>query len=499
MKHILAIIVLLCAGVCQGHEAILHALDAAVVDAPRYHELRRARIDSARHGHSADTELRLCHMYVDFDTDSALLHLQRADSIAGIITPASTLQRIELYNSSLLMYKEAHELFESLDRSLLNDSLLMQYYTLGVQIYRNLEEMSADGAAKKSYAALKSAYRDSVLTLNPDATIILANKYADEGNYNKAAELMEKGLRNAPYSARNGAAYHVVAGIYGKQGRTDMQLEYLALAATADIHTGVREYLALPQLAAMLYERGDHERAYRYMRRSIDDATACKARSRMLEVSQVMPFIESAYTNRLLASRRWLTLTLLIAVALLGVLAASLAYARRRARQLHEARQREAEVNASLQRANEIKERYVTRFMNLSLDYLNKMDSYRAMLFKKAAARNFDILYDAISSTRYIDTEVTDFYRKFDEAFLELFPDFTDDLNCLLLPEYQIRLKNGNALTTELRVLALMKLGITDGDLIARFLRCSQSTVYNYRTRMRNRAVDRAKFEEFFN
>jgi hypothetical protein len=134
--------------------------------------------------------------------------------------------------------------------------------------------------------------------------------------------------------------------------------------------------------------------------------------------------------------------------------------------------------------------------MHLCLDYINKMENYRANLNKVARKRNFDELYDTIQSTRYINKEVNEFYNSFDEAFLHIYPNFLKDFNALLRPEAQVTLKKNERLNTELRIYALLKLGISDGTKVQEFLRCSSSTVYNYRTNMRNKAINRDSFEQ---
>ena len=124
------------------------------------------------------------------------------------------------------------------------------------------------------------------------------------------------------------------------------------------------------------------------------------------------------------------------------------------------------------------------------------MENYRKSLNKTAARRNFDELYEAIKSTRYINEEIGSFYANFDEAFLKIYPTFVEEVNNMLRPEEQIVTPSNDKLTTELRILALLRLGINDSKDIATFLRCSNSTIYNYRTKMRNKAIDRDSFEE---
>lgn len=481
----------------------LKALDKAVANRTEALGRRQHKIDSIA-SMLADSgtdsrrfalEMELSALYSDYMIDSALLHLDRADCIASmsrdtIAVLRAAMHRAGLYNSALMMYREAGNIFDAIDPSCLCPSDRSDYFTLGVQLYKNLEQLSPSGELRKKYADKKRIYRDSVLVLTPSAYIVHANQLMDQGRIADALELMLANTDTLASSEMNGAAYHVIANIYDRQGNISGHIRFLTRAALADLENGVREYLALPELALALYAQGDVDRAYRYMHRSIEDARTCNARIRLLEMASDIPVVDAAYNAMMSRSRKTLTVILCITVLLAILLSISLLYARRRNRLLHEARKNEAMINDCLRQANEVKEKYVVRYMNLSLGYLSKMDSYRAGLFKIAAKRNFDLLYDAIASTCYIDNELSDFYRGFDEAFLELFPDFVDNFNSRLRDGEKISLKSGERMNTELRIFALMKLGITDTSMIAKFLRCSSSTIYNYRTRIRKRTID---------
>lgn len=496
MKTCLTIIMLLVASLSCAAGRI-DELDAALRN--DYSGARRLRIDSLARADGSgtfDRHMHLSRLYSDFYIDSAVTYAERAleaatcrrDSIAAI------LRRAEVYNSSLMMYKEASDIFDSVRPDSADTTLALARYTLGVQLFRNLEAMCPDSAMTAHYAAIKRAYRDSVLRITPDAPLIRANALLDSGNPGGALDILLPMAGNESFSPDNGAVYHVIAGAYAAQGDTVRQIEYLAMAAQADIANGVREYLALPELALLLYRRGDIGRAYRYMQRATSDATACGARVRLLGMSSTMSVISAAYADLQQRNRINLIACISALALLLVMLIVSLAYAGRRNKLLAAARLRQEEANSALRNASRVKEKYVSRFMTLSLDYLDKMEHYRAELFKTAARRNFDALYKAISSTSYIDRETESFYANFDEAFLELYPGFVDSFNSLLRPEERITLPKEQRLNTELRIFALMELGITESADIARFLHCSQSTVYNYRTRYRNKAIDREHF-----
>ena len=488
----------------------LHRLDALVNDGGKAVMRRASQLDSLnlagycrawtpaqRYRH----EINMGNRYSDFNIDSALTHFHRAQRIAlatndSLMLDEARLRTASLYNSAGMMYKEAYGIFTDLHPDKLPDSLRVAYYTLGIQLYRNLAECSLDPQIAPEYDLLKKQYRDSLLSLNPDARFIIVNKLIDEGNYASAKKLMDDELRSDTVIGGSAAAYHVMARIHALQGNRNEQIQCLANAAVRDLSNGVREYIALPELAVALYEQGDIDRAYRYLHRSIDDAAACNAKIRTMEMSNTMPLIDAAYNARQSRLRHSLHIAIGVVMVLAVLLGIAVRIVVKRNRCLRQSHDRQLDINAQLSAANKAKEEYMTRFMNLSLEFLSKMENYRSYLSKVANKRNFDQLYDAIASTRYIDKEINGFYALFDDTFLNLYPGFTDKVNALLLPDEQIKLKPGEKMNTELRICALMRLGICDGEQTARILRCSMSTVYNYRSKLRKKAIDPAEFEK---
>lgn len=500
------LLILLLLASCADGDSSLDALDSAVMDNSDAVMHRRSIIDSLRALSASplnpsdrfDVEMKLSRFSKDFNIDSALVHVNRALRYSDKDSPRhieALLNLASIYNSSLLMYKEASDIFNSLDPDMMPDSLRSEYYTLGVQIYRNLEEQSSLNALAREYREIKMAYRDSVLQINGESPFILANKLADEGKYDEAIEIFAKDIRGDDYSPANGAVYHQLANLYSLRGDRENAKLFLRLAALADLDNGVREYKALPQLALLLYEDGDINRAYTYIHRAYDDAKLSNARIRLLELSSVMPIVDSAHEMAQKNATRTLLIILIAILVIALLLIEGLSIVRRQNRRLRSAREDLLEANRSLTDANAVKEKYVTQFMHLSLDYLGKMERYRAELYKLATQKDWNRLTAVIDSGRYINSEMEDFYKRFDDAFLDLYPDFVNHLNSLLRDDAKVTLKSGEKLNTELRIFALMKLGITEGDMIARFLRCSPSTIYNYRTKIRNRAKNRATFD----
>lgn len=462
------------------------------------------RLDSlgrrARGRKDAATFRELAGEYSNFNLDSALYYNSLARKAAADREEEgrALLQLAGLYNSSLLMYKEASEIFGNLKPDMADETFRKDYFVLGVQMYRNLERLAPEDSMRRHYGRIKQAFRDSVMLLAPDERFIRANELLDAGQPAGVLKLFEKELSDDKYSSSSGAVYHLISRAYERLGDRDKEMDYLAKAAQADIENGVREYLALPQLALRLYEDGDVTRAYQYMQRSIEDAKECGARVRLFDMAETVSAISDAYAARQRSASRKLWLMLILVGVMLGIVGVALYYARQRNRLLSQARTELEEGNRRLEAAGNVREKYVRRFINLSREYLEELDNYRTRLFKIGAKRNFDALFSAIKSSEIIDTTTSTFFTSFDKAFLELYPDFIEEFNSYLRPEERIELNDPLSLNTELRIFALMKLGVTESAEIARFLHCSQSTVYNYRTRYRSRAIDREAFVSHF-
>lgn len=465
-----------------------------------FSQRRLATLDSLRHAPASslsDKHLRLAAAFADFNVDSAVYHVLKAETLApdSLALRRALLAKAGLFNSSLMMHKEAADIFARLRHGASDSAFLRDYYTLGVQLYRNLESLAPEQSMRRDYFEIKRAYRDSVLQFSDNSPLIQANAALDAGKTALALDILLPMISGSDYSPANGAVYHVIAAAYALRGETERQMEYLTLAARADLENGVREYLALPELALMLYEAGDVERAYHYMQRALDDAAKCNARVRLLGMASTMALVSDSYSGALRKANTRLWVLVALIGALMLVLAALFFFIRRRNSQLAAARLNVEQSLEALKMESRVKEKYINRFMNLSLDYLDKLERYRNELFKIASHRDFDRLYTAISSTNYVNREAESFYKNFDEAFLELYPDFVESFNALLRPEERIELRNPRHLNTDLRIFALMQLGITTSSDIARFLHCSKSTVYNYRTRYRAKALDPDAFD----
>lgn len=471
----------------------LTELDKALNDTERFIVQKEHRISQLKESLAAasndkeryDACMELYQTYQYYSFDSAFVYMDKAIELAGKLNDSeiatdNRMSQAFLYNFAGMSAK-ALEIFDSIPPQELSENLRRTYYYLGFNIYNTLSQSSISKKVENEYQSMRKVYRDSAIAYSHNDVVLQAERLNDMGKANEAITMLKKNLPDGLRTNEAGLRYFVLSEIYEKQGDKDRQTHYLAMSSTASVENAVRQYIALRKLAMIMYENGDFDRAYRYIHTCLDDAKACNSQLRLMETSAIIPIIDSAVMKQKQDGRLWLFGALIIISLLVAMLLFILIRRRRLYEKLHE--------------ADKVKDEYLNRFMNLCLEYIGKMENYRKRLSKVAQKRNFDELYETIQSSRYINKEVADFYTSFDEAFLRIYPDFIEQVNRLLKSDSQIALKPGERLTTELRIFALMKLGITDGAKVQEFLRCSASTVYNYRTTMRNRAINRDTFE----
>ena len=523
---------LLCAKDNKSTDALLREIDGLVKNRRTYGVEKETRItdlkrllaeaasDEQRYGFCG----RLFDEYRAYNLDSSFVYAQRKEELAHRLNKQDYLDDSAMNMAEVMgttgMYKEALELLGKIDRKTLPDYLYGYYYHLYRTIYGLMGDYAVTEKAKKEYYRMTDLYRDSLLQVNASDSLghalVMADKCIVHARYDEAIDMLMEYYRKPSLDdhAQAMIAYTISEG-YRLKGDKQGQKHYLALSAIADLKSAVKEYVSLRKLASLVYEEGDIDRAYNYLKCSLEDATLCNARLRTLEISQVFPIIDTAYQLKTERQQREMKISL-ICISLLSVflLAAiffvykqmkKVAAARREVvdtntllqelnEELHESNSQLKEMNHTLSEANYIKEEYIGRYMDQCSTYLDKMDLYRRSLNKIAAAGRVEELYKAIKSSQFLDEELKEFYANFDVTFLQLFPNFVDEFNALLTEPMQP--KPGEQLNTELRIFALIRLGITDSTKIAQFLRYSVTTIYNYRTRVRNKALgEREEFE----
>lgn len=542
MKNIIIFLCLCTICMCRLHAAdssradsLLLKLDQAIKERPIYmeqKELKLVELKRLLHRQIPDEERfailgTLLDEYRSFNTDSALHMAEEREQIAIRLGNREYIDNARMNKADVLgmtgMYKEVMDLMRNIHIDRLPVDIHPYYYHIYRTVYGLMADYAVTAYEKKLYTELTDKYRDSLLLVNKDNllihTLIQSDQYNVRNEYDKAIRLLTDYLAlQKDYEHDVAICAYTLSESYRLKGDKEKEKEYLIVSAMADMKTAVREYISLHKLAVLLYQEGDIERAYSYVKICMEDAAACNARLRKLEILEIFPIINDAYqqkTEKQQEQMKWalvsislLSLFLLLAIFYVYKQMKKVAAARREVidankrlkelnDELHLSNAQLKEANHSIAENSYLKEEYIGRYMDQCSVYLEKMDNYRRSLGKIAATGNVEELYKNIKSSKFIEGELKEFYTNFDNTFLQLFPTFVEDFNALLADDEQISLKAGERMNTELRIFALIRLGITDSVKIAQFLRYSVTTIYNYRTKVRNKAAgDRDLLEQ---
>lgn len=542
MKNIIIFLCLCTICMCRLHAAdssradsLLLKLDQAIKERPIYmeqKELKLVELKRLLHRQIPDEERfailgTLLDEYRSFNTDSALHMAEEREQIAIRLGNREYIDNARMNKADVLgmtgMYKEVMDLMRNIHIDRLPVDIHPYYYHIYRTVYGLMADYAVTAYEKKLYTELTDKYRDSLLLVNKDNllihTLIQSDQYNVRNEYDKTIRLLTDYLAlQKDYEHDVAICAYTLSESYRLKGDKEKEKEYLIVSAMADMKTAVREYISLRKLAVLLYQEGDIERAYSYVKICMEDAAACNARLRKLEILEIFPIINDAYqqkTEKQQEQMKWalvsislLSLFLLLAIFYVYKQMKKVAAARREVidankrlkelnDELHLSNAQLKEANHSIAENSYLKEEYIGRYMDQCSVYLEKMDNYRRSLGKIAATGNVEELYKNIKSSKFIEGELKEFYTNFDNTFLQLFPTFVEDFNALLADDEQISLKAGERMNTELRIFALIRLGITDSVKIAQFLRYSVTTIYNYRTKVRNKAAgDRDLLEQ---
>lgn len=526
------------ASLAVGNEkdSLLDKLSESIAAYQRYVDVRESRIaflkNRMKHVDTLSKECYQLHLdlyneYKPYICDSAIFYLNKnlywAEMNRDIRKSDDTKLLLSYYMASAGMYKEATDLLESIDRSGLSVPQLSGYYDCYRHVYGELAYYTQDARSKSRYSNIAGLYKDSLqIVVSPGTDPYLEMKEEDfrnAGRWEDALRVNDTRLNNTLSGTPEYAlvAYHR-ALIY--RGMKDRKKEkyYLELSALTDVQRAIKDHASLWNLAKILYDEGDIERAYQYIRFSWSETNYYNARSRSLQTAGILSLIDLTYQAMREKQSDTLRFYLILISALSFLLLTAMIRIYQQMKKLSVARNhlQDANVrlnllndelqqmnyclqtaNQDLSESNHIKEEYIGRFIKLCSAYIDKLDSYRRMVNKKIQANQIADLVNLTRSREMLDDGLKELYGNFDSAFLRLFPDFVEQFNGLLREGECVKPKKGELLNTELRIFALIRLGIDDSSQIAEFLHYSVNTIYNYRAKVKNKA--RTLREDFEN
>jgi hypothetical protein len=468
---------------------------------------------------------KLYNEYKSYQSDSALVYAKRGVLIAHKTKNVTQLTKAQLNLASILgtlgMYNQALEILNAMESQHSIELKGELYWTKRI-IYGGLSSYANGTEEKTKFNHLGDRYRDkALLNLSKKSTdyiVAFSGQLLSKQKYNQAIAILLPQFNKISKNNPNRAVIaYLISENYKALNNKEQEKKWLAISAISDLELVKKENISLRELAFILYEEGDIESAYNYIKRSLDDAVFCNSKLRTYEISKMLPIINETYEAKNKSAKSQLIIFLICAsvlsLFLLGVLILLFNQMKKLAtaqKSVELANYQLSELNQQLQGFNDklnqtnlelaetslLKEIYIGRYMDQCSIYIGKMEEYSQKLKVMATAGKINDLVSTVKSKAFIDKELKEFYAQFDQTFIQLFPSFVSEFKELLIEPDSIQIKKGEVLNPELRLFALIRLGIKDSAKIAEFLRYSASTIYNYRSQIKNKAKGpREQFE----
>lgn len=467
---------------------------------------RVARVDSIGW---LERTMEIAKGYTSFNNDSALLYFTDGYNMARDVAsrhPGSPVgntadslgmefrMRRATYLSVSGFVNDALNEYDGMDTTRMGSVLLANYYEAGRQMYSFISFFYDGYLSTYDYWNNRSIEAQRkllpLLQSNTDKYLLnLGEYYYNIREYTRSREiLLELVGRIKKDSSTYAIATHILASIALTRGDHNEYLYYLAQSAITDTRLATLEIMSLQELGGVLFETGDTRRAHEYVSVALNNAVESHASVRMMKTTELLSMVEKDHNVQIASWRTWMYAIIAVLLMCLMALGVAMAFLRRQLTRV-------ARMRQELQDANNTKDVYISQFLSLCSIYMDKLKQFCKLANRKISAGQVDDLYKITKSGKFIEQQSAEFYTVFDDAFLHIYPTFVEQVNALLRPEEQIVLGEGEKLNSDLRILAFMRLGIDDTNRVAQILNFSVNTIYAYRNRLRNRAIDRATFE----
>lgn len=488
-------------------DQVLERLDMEVKGRELYKKARFARIDSVRRVRDAsepgsrrwfDGTMAVARDYSSFNNDSALYYytqgLERAVAMGLDSLEAEFRIRRATYLSASGYISDAIEELGKVDSTLLDNNQKRIYYSSARQMFSYISNYYDGFISSYDYWNNRAVEAQHALLpylddRSPDYRLNLGEYLYSCREYVKSRKVLIDLIGEIDEdTSLHAIACHILASIARARGDKNEYLYYLALSAITDLRLATLEVTSIQELGGVLFELGDTRRAHDYLVVAMNNVVEGRASVRMSQTSELLTVIENDHLLQIAKWRRLIYVVITILVVCLLALVAAIYFLRRQL-------SRVAMMKRNLENSNRTKEVYISRFLTLCSIYMDKLNQFCKLVNRKISAGQVDELFKITKSARFVDEQSKEFYSVFDDAFLHIYPSFVDEVNALLRPDERIVLADGELLNSDLRILAFMRLGIDDATRVAQILNYSVNTIYAYRNKLRNKAINRDTFE----
>ena len=514
----------------QEKETLYKTLDSLIAHYDHQTAEKELHIRTIKDGASGITltpeqylelNIRLYDEYMAYKYDSAFQYIQEN---VGLLRGtedynrfAASAVRMAHILSVTGLFNMARELMEEINPDVLDVQQRVDYYTQQSELNLYRSEMAQYTPFFAEFISRAQYYRQLIIQIAPkgsyDYIFNQATYTCETGDEDKAIQMLEDYLPQLKSGTRT---YSIItstlAYFYQRKQNLEQQEHYLLLSAISDERGAIRENNSLRSLSELLMDKGDCDNAYRYLFQSFREAQFYGSRLRLMQMGRIAPQVMQLYDEERSQTQR-LTTTILIIISIVSlILIGGIFYTLKLIRKNRSANQQILEMNKTLavqneaisninnqmKEANRIKEEYIGRFLELSSVLIERGEKRLKLFNRLARERKLEELYAELKKTEPVNNSIHDFHQDFDVAFLNIFPDFIANVNQLLTTENRFEQEADSAkrLTTELRILALLRLGISDNQKIADILRSSLTTIYTYRSKLKAKAIHKETFED---
>lgn len=496
-------------------DSVMNSLDEALLGRSVYEKAKLQKINEERIKYlqtpGSEYELKfrqaevLYEEYKSYKFDSAFNYVLILNKLAyqlndpGRISTARLKMGFILLSSGL--FKEAIDTMLSVNPATLSKGMQVEYFSTLGRMYHDLADYNASPYYTKIYNRKGNDFLEKAIELIDAGSVqyqmLRGAEQLKSDQFESARRTFHRIYDNSTLTDHQRAIAGSTLGyIYTRLNKKEPAIYLLAAAAIYDIRSSTRETVALRNLANLLYEEGQIERAHEFVKIAMADAEFYNARHRKKEVGNVLPIIEGQQLLRIEKQKQQLILSLIFisvlgAVAIVLLISSTLQFFK--LKKVKELLQKSydnlTEANKKLHEANRIKEKYIGYYFNINANHLERIDKIQKTIHRKMTLKQYEGVLEYIDKDINMKKEVDELNANFDRIVLSLFPNFIQEFNKLFNPEDQIVLKEGQLLNNELRIFALIRMGISDNEKIAKILNYSVNTIYTYKTKIKNRSI----------